>query len=105
MSNYHIDLYIFYLNCMLFLFNSRLQALQSMMESAHTESLHIKDEKIKTLELHLEEKENLNATLHRQLDTMQKEYQSYLDKYVRLPNMVALCAKAHNLLSSKNTEW
>ena len=53
-----------------------------MMESAHTESLAIKDEKIKTLELHLEEKENLNATLHRQLDTMQKEYQSYLDKYV-----------------------
>ena len=76
-----------------------------MMESAHTESLAIKDEKIKTLELHLEEKENLNATLHRQLDTMQKEYQSYLDKYVCQPNMVALCAKAHNLLSSENTEW
>ena len=75
-------LIVYYLNFILFLFNSRLQALQSMMESAHTESLHIKDEKIKTLELHLEEKENLNATLHRQLDTMQQDYQSYLDKYV-----------------------
>ena len=90
---------------MLFLFNSRLQALQSMMESAHTESLAIKDEKIKTLELHLEEKENLNATLHRQLDTMQKEYQSYLDKYVRLPSIAALCTKTRHLLSSENREW
>lgn len=53
------------------------------MEEAHTESLTIKDDKIRSLELHLEETKNLNATLHRQLDTMQKEYQSYLDRYVR----------------------
>ncbi|KAF6038460.1 hypothetical protein EB796_003243 [Bugula neritina] len=58
----------------------RLKALQEMMEDARKQSLSIKEEKIKTLEQNLEETKNLNATLHRQLDTMQKEYQSYLDR-------------------------
>lgn len=65
-------------------FCRRLSALQGMMEEAHKESLIIKDEKINTLELQLEESKNLTATLHRQLDTMQKEYQAYLDRSVRL---------------------
>ena len=52
------------------------------MEDGHKESIIIKDEKIKALEEHLEETKNLNATLHRQLDTMQKEYQSYIERFV-----------------------
>lgn len=59
-----------------------MKALQEMMEDARKQSLSIKEEKIKTLEQNLEETKNLNATLHRQLDTMQKEYQSYLDRWV-----------------------
>lgn len=51
-----------------------------MMEEANKESIAIKDKKIATLEHHLTETRNLNSTLHRQLDTMQKEYQAYMDR-------------------------
>jgi len=54
--------------------------LQDMMEEAHQKSLQIKDEKIKTLEQHLEESRALTNRLTRQLDTMQKEYQAFMDR-------------------------
>ncbi|XP_067943697.1 girdin-like isoform X2 [Watersipora subatra] len=60
--------------------DTRLKALQHILEDGHREGLSIKDEQIKALEQHLEESKNLNATLHRQLDTMQKEYHTYIER-------------------------
>lgn len=70
---------------------SRLKALQELMEDSQKESLSIKDGKIKTLELHLEETKNLNATLHRQLDTMQKEYLLFLERWKYLLCIAVYC--------------
>ena len=72
-----------------------------MMEEAHKESLAIKDGRIATLEQHLEDAKTLNATLHRQLDTMQKEYQSYMDRYVTLSHgLMATCVSRHVIVLS-----